>query len=208
MAVANYRSAYKHYPPAYVADENGKPMHSWRVLILPFIEQRELFRRYDFDQPWNSPDNLKLAERMPSTYAFHGEYRPGMTTTNYLAVVGEETLWPGTKARASGDVSDDRSSTILIIENKGQDVHWMEPRDVRFDAMSFEIDHPLGLSSPYERPAVTTDDGSVFEIGADVTPATLRAMMTANGGEEIPSRDGGLKQLPDGRQRPKKLKQP
>jgi hypothetical protein len=201
LAVANYRSVYKHYPPAYVADQNGRPMHSWRVLILPFLEQQSLFEQYDFSQPWNSPHNLKLADKMPATYAFHGKYRPGLTTTNYLAVVGEQTLWTGARGRKSRAVSDDRASTILLIENDGLEIHWLQPRDVSFDSMSFQINHPAGLSSPYERPAVATDDGTVFEIGDDVTPQTLRAMLTANGGEEIPQQGGAVKLLPDGRDR-------
>jgi len=68
-------------------------MHSWRVLILPYIEQNELFKEYRFDEPWDGPNNRKLASRMPKVYALHGEERPDNVTTNYLAVVGPETFW-------------------------------------------------------------------------------------------------------------------
>ncbi len=57
-------------------------MHSWRVLLLPFVEGAELYAAYDFAQPWNSEANLRLAEQMPPIYAFHGEYAPGVVTTN------------------------------------------------------------------------------------------------------------------------------
>ena len=178
-------------------------MHSWRVLILPFIEERDLFNSYDFSQPWNSPDNLKLADQMPEMYAFHGEYYRGLTKTNYLVVVGEDTLWPGAKPRKSADVTDDRSSTILFIENQGLDVHWMEPRDADFATMSFQVNHPSGLSSPYENPAIATDDGQVFQLGPELKPETLRAMLTVNGGEVIPRKDDGVTPLNDGRDRAK-----
>ena len=62
MAVANYHETYGCFPPAYVADRDGKPMHSWRVLILPFLEQRELYNAYNFAEPWDGPNNRKLAD--------------------------------------------------------------------------------------------------------------------------------------------------
>jgi len=64
------------------------------VLVLPYIEQSELHREYSFAEPWDGPNNRKLAGRMPRLYAFHGSDRPGDTVTNYLAVVGDETRGP------------------------------------------------------------------------------------------------------------------
>ncbi|NND99384.1 MAG: DUF1559 domain-containing protein, partial [Pirellulaceae bacterium] len=150
MAVANYRAQHKCYPAAFLADENGKPMHSWRVLLLPFLEQQALYKRYDFSQPWNSPANSMLAGEMPSVYALRSEYTEGSTVTNYLAVVGPNTLWPGTKVRNESDVTDPRSSVISVVENVGQDVHWMEPRDLNVETMDFSVPSPAGLSSTYE----------------------------------------------------------
>ena len=176
-------------------------MHSWRVLILPFIEQHAVYEQYDFSQPWNSPSNSKLADQMPQMYAFHETYRPGLTETNYLAVVGKETIWPGSVARASLDVSDDRETTILLVENHGQKVHWMEPRDLDFNTMDFQINSPAGVSSVYEDPAVVTDSGQVYRLG-DVSKETLRAFLTANGGEVVPKLDEAIGPLSDGRDRP------
>src|SRR4051812_32953466 len=100
-------------------------MHSWRVLLLPYIESG-LFTKYHFNKPWNGPDNRKLALPMPRVYALHGEERTGNTTTNYLAVVGPETLWQGAKRVALADVKDRAGHIILFVENKGASVHWME----------------------------------------------------------------------------------
>ena len=61
LALQCYHDVYKSFPPAYVADETGKPMHSWRVLILPFLEQKALYDQYRFDEPWDGPNNGKLA---------------------------------------------------------------------------------------------------------------------------------------------------
>jgi hypothetical protein len=117
LAVANYESSHGHYPPAYQLGPDGRPWHSWRVHILPFIEQNDLFKEYRFDEPWNGPDNRKLAERMPRLFGFADS--AGSTTTNYLAVVGAETMWPGAEARKSNEIKDGSSQTILIVENNG-----------------------------------------------------------------------------------------
>lgn len=201
MAVANYHFANGHYPPAYLADENGRPMHSWRVLLLPFMEERELYEQYDFSQPWNSAANLRLETKMPAVYAFHGSNRAGNVTTNYLAVVGESTMWPGSSYRRSDEVTVADSHTILLVENLGQDVHWMEPRDLHFDAMSFEINSPQGVSSKYAAPAVATLVGHVRQLNNDLPPEVLRAMLTLNSSTGDMDLDAHWKVLPDGRSR-------
>jgi hypothetical protein len=195
LAVANYHDAKGHYPPAYVAGPDGRPWHSWRVLILPYIEEQRLYDRYDFDEPWDGPNNRLLAAEMPRLYAFHGRHEPGLTTTNYLAVVGEGTMWPGKEPR-KGDPNT-FGDTILIAENEGLNVHWMEPRDFDFAAMSFEFNHPHGISSWYKFPAVVTADGAVRRMRDRPSAADLRAMLLVGGKVEP------LPELPDGRLREK-----
>jgi Protein of unknown function (DUF1559) len=68
LAVANYHETYGCFPPAYLANRDGKPMHSWRVLILPFLAQQELYRAYNFDEPWNGPNNRNLESRIGNIY--------------------------------------------------------------------------------------------------------------------------------------------
>src|SRR5262245_16755571 len=95
LAVANYHDAHGHYPPAYRLGPSGGPAHSWRVLLLPYLSQPELHARYDFGQPWDGPDNEALLAEMPRPLGFYARWHPGQTVTNYLAVVGAETAWPG-----------------------------------------------------------------------------------------------------------------
>ena len=179
-------------------------MHSWRSVLLPFIEQQELYKEYDFSKPWNSPENMRLADRMPATYATN--YQKGKVTTNYLAIVGPETIWrtneDGSKAlpRRSSEVSDDRDSTLLFVENFGKEVHWLSPYDLEFDEMSFELDDPMGISSYYKDPAVTSDSGDVFQLKENASPEVVRAMATADGGERISDRMG-IEEIRDGRDR-------
>lgn len=199
MAVANYETANGHLPPAYVAGPDGRPWHSWRVLVLPYIEQQELFEAYHFDEPWDGPHNHTLAARMPKVYRFHNRSEPGQTTTNYLAVVGPGTLWPGAEGRKLADVTDGLCDTILIAENRGLDVGWMEPRDLHFDTLPTEMNHPLGVSSWYTTPAAVMADGSVHTFPLTLSAADLRAKLTAVGGDGA---SGASRKLPDGRQRP------
>ena len=201
LAVANYHDQHGHFPPPYLADGEGRPMHSWRVLILPYIEQDELYKQYDFNEPWNGPKNRLLADRMPKMYALHGEHRPGLTTTNYVAVTGPETVWSPDQPLRFEDVMDRTGSTILVVENRGANIHWMEPRDFVLDEMPMELNHPLGLNSKYKSPAVAMTDGSIRQLRPPLTPETLRALFTRNGGEPLSDEDGGWKLLPDGRLR-------
>lgn len=62
VALDNYRHDHGHFPPAFIADENGTPVHSWRVLIQPYMHHEEVFERYDFSEPWNGPHNAALAK--------------------------------------------------------------------------------------------------------------------------------------------------
>jgi hypothetical protein len=205
LAVANYHGVNGRYPPAYVLGPDGRPWHSWRVLILPYIEQSDLLNEYSFSEPWDGPNNRRLAERMPRLYAFHGSAHPGNTAANYLAVVGEETVWPGAKSVTSNEVEDGLGETILLVENRGAAVHWMEPRDLSLADVDLQINSPAGVSSPYDDPAVVMLDGSVHRLRPGLRPAVLHALLTIRGKE--PGRSdmaGGRELLPDGRQRPRR----
>lgn len=175
-------------------------MHSWRILLLPYLEQNDLYHQYNFSEPWDGPNNRKLADRMPKMYAFHGEHHAGLTVTNYLAVVGPETLWQGRGKVTFSDVKDNLSSTILIVENRGANVHWMEPRDLSFAEMSFEWNSPAGVSSKYPDPAVAMLDGSLHRLRKTLSPTTLRALLTINGEEKLDGVAGEWILLPNGRQ--------
>ena len=202
MAVANYESTYGHLPPAYVLGPDGRPWHSWRVLILPYLEASDVYKDYRFDEPWDGPNNSKLAHRMPKIFALHGEWTPDSTITNYLAVVGQETAWPGADTIMMKDVTDGTGSTILIVENCGAGVHWMEPRDLSFSEMDFAINSPRGISSKYDAPAVVTLDDAVHRIRPTMKPDVLRALLTIHGGEAIHVDDQtSWEFLPDGRMR-------
>jgi hypothetical protein len=187
-------------PPAYQLGPDGRRWHSWRILILPFIEGDSLYKRYRFDEPWDGPNNSQLADDKPSTFSFSRSDRPSATITNYLAIVGAETLWPDA-ASFRGQPKDGASQTILIAENYGLDVHWMEPRDLEFASMPFALQRPDGISSRYRTPAVAMADATIRSLKPDLDPRVVRAMATAAGGERLAESSEGWSIIEDGRDR-------
>lgn len=182
-----------------MADEDGRPLHSWRVALLPYVS--DLHKEYDFAQPWDGPHNRDLAARMPPVYAFHSERQPGITITNFVAVVGAETVWPGATTLTEKDVTDGASNTILIVENAGGRIPWMAPRDLSFDAMTFKLNVATEIGSKYVDPAVALLDTRVLRLHADISPATLRALLTVRGDEKLTEGEDGWSVIEDGRDR-------
>ncbi len=121
---------YKHgcYPPAFIPDKEGKPMHSWRVLLLPYLGRDDLWARYDFSEPWNGPNNIKLAKEMPESYWSPFEERD-CGCTSYLAVTGEEAAWPGPVSRSKCTFPLPRP-TVLVVDVSDSGICWLEPRDL------------------------------------------------------------------------------
>lgn len=182
-------------------------MHSWRVLLLPYMDHSDLYDQYDFAQPWDSAANRKLADQMPNIYSFSGYENPSPFMTNYVAIVGDDSAWsaPG---RSDEQIQDIESSTILIVENLGQEIHWMEPKDLRLETMDMQIDSRRGISSPHVAPAVAMLDGSVRTLSLDLPADVLRAMITIDGGEQLQDEGEYWTLIPDGRLRPFKNAEP
>jgi hypothetical protein len=188
LAVNNYESTYGTLPPAYLADKDGRPMHSWRVLLLPFLGQDEVYSAYNFAEPWDGPNNRKLADKIGNIYR-RPEDPPGSTLTRFVAVVGEETVFPGARAIGLDDISDGTGSTILFVEVADSDISWMEPRDLLYGRTPMRV-NARGLKTPrigstYPDVRVALADGMVVQIKDSIAPETLRALLTARGGEVI-----------------------
>jgi prepilin-type processing-associated H-X9-DG protein len=193
IALMNYHDQYKGFPPAYLADENGQPMHSWRVLILPFMcdgEAASVYQEYKFDEPWNGPNNGKLAGRMPHVFACPSD--PAEGVTNYAAVVGDDTMWPGAASVSIRKIVDGTSGTIAIVETAGPSIPWLEPRDVTVAEALRGINAEGaqgGISSYHPGGAnVLMADISVHFLDESTPPETIRALLTIAGGEEADPR--------------------
>lgn len=208
VALHEYHDRYGSFPPAYVADEDGKPRHSWRVLLLPLLGEEELYRQYRFDEPWDGPSNRDLAARIPAVYACPacGGHEG---VTNYLAILGRTTSWPEQYSAQRKDFADGLSSTIQVIEFPDSDVLWLEPRD----RTHREFTSPEGrsrLPAPHngEQDRVAHclfADGSVRSIMLNkIEWETLKALLTMHGGRPLaridwPDFDSGIARLPEAR---------
>ncbi len=189
LGVHNYEGIHHRFPPAAVFDEHGQPLLSWRVLILPYLEDpsmQALFDRFKLDEPWDSPHNMELLAVMPKVYAIGPDAKPGKTHTYRQVFVGKGAAFEGTEGlRVPEDFPDGLSNTILIVEG-GEPVPWTKPQDI-----PFATDRPLpqlatvrvgGYEAAYA-------DGSVHFLKKDLPEKILRALITRNGGEEIPNFD-------------------
>lgn len=188
IALHNYHDHFGSFPPAYIADETGKPMHSWRVLLLPYMEEQALHARYNFREPWNGPNNSKLAAEIPRMYHHYGDSR-GTTNTSYVVIVGAGTAFPGAKTTKLTDFKDGVENTILLAEISHSDICWMEPRDLDADTMSLAINdstHPSISSSRPKGPYVTfADTLKGYHVKRSMAPNDLAALFTIAGGERI-----------------------
>src|SRR5262249_28836977 len=94
LGIINYADAHKgNMPPAMESDKDGKPLYSWRVLILPYIEENKLYKEFKLDEPWNSEHNKKLLEKMPKVFAPVVGKTKDKHSTYYQVVVGRGALF-------------------------------------------------------------------------------------------------------------------
>ncbi len=189
LALQNYHDEYQSLPPAYVTDDNGKPMHSWRVLILPYLGQQALYNKYNLDESWNGPNNSKLHSEV--VHVFCCPSRPGRqpnTETSYVVVIGPQTAWSGEKAIGFASITDGTSNTILVTEVANSGIHWMEPRDLHFDQIPMAV-NPLsgqGISSVHPNVALALfADGHTAALAKSTPAETIRRLLAIADGEPI-----------------------
>ncbi|EAQ77572.1 DUF1559 family PulG-like putative transporter [Blastopirellula marina] len=130
IALHNYHETYGSLPPAYISDEDGQPMHSWRVLILPFLERSDLYNQYDFSEPWDGPHNIGLIHKRPLTYENPQIIDEDSTTTTYQAIAGPGTCFdPMVQKMTLHGITDGTANTAMVVENFGEPVVWTQPDD-------------------------------------------------------------------------------
>lgn len=194
FALNAYHEHFGSFPPQYIVDSNGRPIHSWRVLILPFLGYQKLYDKYRFDEPWNGPNNSQLASSMPGHFSPYccpvelNSKQDSSSFTNYIAITGPQTMWNGVHPIRLDQVTDSKSSTCLLAEIRNSQIHWMEPRDIRLRGMAFSINHPTlpCISSVHPRVAhVAFVDTSVHSISEELSAVTLHAILTRSGSEIV-----------------------
>lgn len=188
LGIHNYHDSHNGLPPPAVYDPSGRPLLSWRVALLPHIEGGELYREFKLDEPWDSPHNVRLVEKMPKVYQHpqasdappgHTHYRVFVTPPRAKGPAA--AFRPGARGWGLSWISDGTSNTVLVVEARDA-VPWTKP-----DELEYTSDTPLPKLGGHF-PSVffaAMADGSVRRFPTNLPEKTLRALITANGEERI-----------------------
>jgi hypothetical protein len=183
LALLNYEASRARFPAAAIMTPDRKPGLSWRVAILPYIEQNNLYKQFRRNEPWDSPHNKALIERMPKIFQSPGSsLDPGYT--NYLSVrLPNSVIAEGSKGIRMREIADGTANTIVFLEV--DDTHaaiWTKPDDYEWN----EQQPYAGIGNIWSgRFYAAFADGRVQKIFTSTTPEDLGGMLTRNGGERV-----------------------
>ncbi len=199
LALHNYHDVHKTFPWACTYGDDGVPMHSWRMALVPFLEQGPLYDRYDYREPWNGPNNGQLGDDIPDSWRdkggppyqavlcptwYHCSAAPktqNMWVTNYVMLIDDRPGKPNGPPNRPGSAppSFDDKSAVFVIEIADSDIHWMEPRDVLLSELSMKINDRTkrSLSSYHGGACVVHADGSVEILDETTTEERVAELL-------------------------------
>lgn len=183
LALHHYHDEHGAMPPAYTVDAEGAPLHSWRTLLLPYLEEQALYDSIDLNKPWDDPDNA--AALATSVHAFRcpsADLEPNQTT--YLAIVGPEAAMTGGEPVTFDAITDGTATTIWVVDAPLESaVPWMQPDD-----LSPEEVLEWNEETSFQHPGVFLAaflDGHAAALQGDILDEAIRAMITASAGDSL-----------------------
>lgn len=195
LAMHNYADVNRSFPPAVLYGPDGKTPYSWRVALLPYLEQAPLYQQYKFDEPWDSANNKLVLAKMPAV--FRDPNDPADSTfSSYYGLTGPATIFFGKEGAKFVQITDGTSNTLMFVEAK-REIPWTKPEDIPYDK-----EKPLPkLGGHYPDGFIAAFcDGSVRFMTQNFSQTVLRAMMTRDGGEVVnlddPLADGPPRRRP------------
>ena len=190
-AMEAYQQDNGSYPPAYTVDEKGQPLHSWRVLLLPYMgpQAEVLYRQLHLDEPWDSTWNAQFANQMPSEFACPSDPDRNFDETSYVVVTGKSTMFPDSQSVKISDCPDGLTNTVLVVELHQSGINWLDPQDVPFALLANGINSGTAGSccSKHAEEGMNAlfADGSIHFLSEILTPEELKSLATRNGGEQV-----------------------
>ncbi len=184
VAMHSYHSALGKFPAPANYNDKGAPLLSWRVHLLPYLDQDDLYKQFKLDEPWDSAHNRPLVAKIPAVYGL------GATDgkTPFVVPVGKDTIFPGGVGIKSKEIPNGTSNTVLILEaDQDHRVIWTKPDDLPINPYQPN----QGLAATF---SVARADGAVFRLNSPPAPV-LRAILTRTGGGEPVPQDFWTKQL-------------
>lgn len=179
LGILNYEHFFKRYPPAYLHDSQGKSLHSWRSLILPFVEQSKAFESIDFSRPWNSSENVEAHRLLERASCFQcpdsRKAKPGLSV--YHASAGEDVFFHPSRGRLSKEIIDPSELTVMIVESHHRhSVPIMKPEDLSTTQLCTS-GYPWAPSHVPDKFYVAMADCSLREISKSTDPQVFQEMI-------------------------------
>lgn len=175
LALLNYHDTYGSFPPAYTVDAEGRPLHSWRTLILPYLDQAPLFKQIDLSKPWDAPENAELFKARVSAYDCPNLASRGNKTT-YVAIAGPDSGFRSDAARSLADFPPNSEALVVMEVDADHAVPWMSPQDASPELITSlvakaKMPHSAGCHA-------LRVDGTVISVPATMPANGLRAKMS------------------------------
>lgn len=168
LALANYESHYGALPPAHTLDANGMPLHSWRTLILPFLDQQNLYDSIDLSKPWDDPKN-EIAMSTPVDAFRCPASKCPKNFTSYLAVITPDSCLQDHHARRMTEIKHDHSRTVIILEvTADHAVPWMSPQDSDEELL-------MGFGPTTKLPHTTGPQAGMLDLHVESLSPTMSA---------------------------------
>jgi hypothetical protein len=181
LACHNYESAHGHLPNN-VVDAKGQLRLSWRVLLLPYLEQEELFKSFKLDESWDGPTNKPLVEKMPKVFAIP-TLKTAKGETHYRGFTGPQAMFEKGKKITLTMIADGTSNTLLFVEAEKSCV-WTKPDDLPFDPNKDDVPK-VGSGLAKGKFLAAVADGSVRTISTTIPKDVMKALITRDGAEVI-----------------------